>query len=136
MNKRESRQRLFVVEDHAIMRAALCDLLDAQPDLRVIGRAATGEEAIEELGGLEPVHLPDLVLVDLSLPGMSGDRLIRHLLGIAPLLRTLVVSGHDAGLYARAAQRAGAWGYVMKDDFHEVLQAVRAVLAGERFGLP
>lgn len=119
--------RVFVVEDHPLMRDTIAKFIGAQADLEVIGSAANAAEATRAILD-DP---PDLVLVDLSLPDVSGDRLIARLILRQPDLVALIVSGHDEGLYADAAIRAGARGFVMKDDPEEILEAIRAVLAGQ-----
>lgn len=115
---------LFLVEDHPTMRRVLRQLLDGETDLDVIGEADSAEDALEQLAALTP----DLLLVDLSLPGLSGMDLVRLLKQQRPGLRCLVVTGHTDGLYRAAAEAAGATGYVTKDDPDEVLAAVRAAL--------
>ncbi len=93
----------------------------------LVGEAETAEDALIQL----PELAPDLVLVDLSLPGMSGLQLIKRLQLEQPALRCLVVTGHVDPLYQQAAIGAGAKGYVTKDDPDEVLEAIRAVLEAE-----
>lgn len=112
---------VFVVEDHPVMRATLRGLLETQPGLRVVGMVASATEALAQV----PLARPDLVLVDLSLPDMSGDLLVTRLLAQQPDLRTLIVSGHEAELYAATALRAGARGFVMKDDPEALVRAIR-----------
>lgn len=119
---------LYIVEDHAVLRAALLELLTG-PDLRVLGTAASAEDALQALPALHP----DIVLVDVSLPGMSGLKLVERLCVQRPDLKTLMVSGHSETLYARAALSAGACGFVPKDDPDQLLHAVRTVLNGETF---
>ena len=111
------------------MRAALLELLAAEPDLNVLGAAATAEEALQTLAELQL----DLVLVDVSLPGLSGIGLVERLSEQRPSLKTLMVSGHSDTSYARAALKAGARGFVTKDDPDTVLEGVRTVLNGATF---
>lgn len=118
---------MYVIEDHPLMRETIAKLVDAQEDFNVVGRAANAAEALEGV----PATDPDLVLVDLSMPDLSGDRLIAKLVQARPGLLALMVSGHEESLYADAAIRAGAKGYVMKDDPDEIVQAMRAVARGE-----
>ena len=120
---------LFIVEDHKVMRAALLELLAGEPDLKVLGVAASAEEALQDLSELHP----DLVLVDVSLPGLSGIDLVRRLTRQHPGLKALMVSGHSEVPYARAALKAGARGFVTKDAPDTLLEAVHDVLAGETF---
>ncbi|MEL6445409.1 MAG: response regulator transcription factor [Bacteroidota bacterium] len=119
--------RLLLVDDHPLLRKGLALTLNAEPDLDVVGQAASAEEALEAFGTLDP----DVALIDISLPGMSGLELLKHLLALKPDLLTLVVSRHDEALYAERAVRAGAKGYVMKvEAADEIVQAVRHVLRG------
>ncbi len=119
--------KVLVVDDHPLMRKGLVMSLQAEPDLIVCGQASNAEEGL----GLVEQEAPDLVIVDISLPGMSGLELIKHMHAIRPSILTLVVSRHDEALYAERAIRAGARGYVMKLEAGEVMmKAVRRVLNG------
>ena len=118
---------ILIVDDHPLMRKGLALTLDAETDLRVAAQAADAEEALTLLDTLDL----DLAIVDISLPGMSGLELIKHMQALKPSLRTLVVSRHDEALYAERALRAGARGYMMKLEAGEkIVKAVRRVLAG------
>ena len=120
-------KKILIVDDHPLMRKGLAMTLNAEPDLNVCGQVADAEEA---LGALEEYD-PDLAIVDISLPGMSGLELIKHMHALRPALRTLVVSRHDEALYAERAIRAGARGYVMKLEASDmIVKAVRRVLNG------
>ena len=119
--------RILIVDDHPLMRKGLALTLSAESDLDVVGQAADAEEALSVFDKLKP----DFVLIDISLPGMSGLELLKHLLALNPDLLTLVVSRHDETLYAERAVRAGAKGYVMKlEAGDDIVQAVRHVLRG------
>ncbi|CAM3307582.1 response regulator transcription factor [Rhodothermus bifroesti] len=121
------KKRILIVDDHPLVRKGLALTLEAEPDLEVCAQAASAEEA---LGLLDKVQ-PDLAIVDISLPGMSGLELIKHLQAWKQHLPVLVISRHDEALYAERAIRAGARGYVMKVEAVEVIvKAVRRVLAG------
>ncbi|MDX1547061.1 MAG: response regulator transcription factor [Rhodothermales bacterium] len=120
-------KKILIVDDHPLMRKGLAMTLDAEPDIHVVAQVADAEEVLSKLDELGP----DLAIVDISLPGMSGLELIKHLQALRPDLRTLIVSRHDEALYAERALRAGARGYVMKLEAGEkIVQAVRRVLAG------
>lgn len=119
--------KIVIVDDHPLMRKGLAQALDAEIDLSVVGQMSSAEEALDEIDRIEP----DLAVVDISLPGMSGMELIKHLQARKPDLATLVVSRHDESLYAERAIRAGAKGYIMKLEAGEVIvKAVRRVLNG------
>lgn len=118
---------VFVVEDHPVIQRALRDLLEHEPDLRVCGLAGTVAEALESIPG----SAPDIVLIDVSLPGMSGIELMMRLRAEHAGLKALLVSGYDEAHYAREALAAGALGYVLKDDPDIIIEAIRTVLTGE-----
>ena len=119
--------KIVVVDDHPLMRKGLVMSLEAETDLTVCGQASNAEEAI----GVVESKNPDLVIVDISLPGMSGLELIKQIHAIRPNMKTLVVSRHDEALYAERAIRAGAKGYVMKLQAPDVMvKAVRRVMNG------
>lgn len=119
--------KVIIVDDHPLMRKGLVMSLQAEPDITICGQASNAEEGL----GLVEQENPDLVIVDISLPGMSGLELIKHMHAIRPNIKTLVVSRHDESLYAERAIRAGARGYVMKLEAGDVMmKAVRRVLSG------
>ncbi|NBC16479.1 MAG: response regulator [Bacteroidetes bacterium] len=120
-------KNIIIVDDHPMMRKGLAMTLEAEPDLTVVGQAADAEECMSMLESMDL----DLVIVDISLPGMSGLELIKHIQALQPDLKTLVVSRHDETLYAERAIRAGARGYVMKlEASNLIVKAVRRVLSG------
>jgi DNA-binding NarL/FixJ family response regulator len=122
-----AKKRIFLVDDHPIVRKGLAQLIDSEPDLSVIGQ---GEEAYESLRAIREAK-PHLVLVDVSLKNSDGIELVKELKAQAPELPVLVVSMHDESLYAERALRAGAGGYVMKQEPPEtLLSAIRTVLGG------
>lgn len=118
---------IIIVDDHPLMRKGLAQTLEAEPGLTVRAQVSSAEEALERFDELAP----DLVIVDLSLPGMGGLELIKQLQSMHPDLPTLVVSRHDELLYAERAIRAGAKGYVMKLEASDaIVKAVRRVMDG------
>jgi DNA-binding NarL/FixJ family response regulator len=119
--------QVYIVEDHAIVRDLIGEMLAVEPDIAVRGAAASGEEALEELDG----QAVDLVLVDTSLPGMSGIELTRRLREGQADLRCLAFSGHGEDPYVRKALAAGARGYVLKGTPDELARAIRTVMGGE-----
>lgn len=131
MERDPSDGRLYIslVEDHPVLRGVLKDYISRLPDVRACRAVATAEDALKELDG-DP---PDLVLIDLSLPGMSGIELVQELRRIHPDLRCAILSGHRSRSYADSALAAGANGYLLKGDPVEIERGMRAILAGERY---
>jgi DNA-binding NarL/FixJ family response regulator len=122
--------RILIVEDHAVVRAGLRLLIDAQPDLRVVGEAADAPEAWRLVGSLTP----DVVSLDLSLPGDNGLTLLARLRREHPAVRVLVLTMHDDPGHLRMALAAGASGYVVKTAPEtEYVAALRAVHQGRTF---
>jgi DNA-binding NarL/FixJ family response regulator len=120
-------RKVFIVEDHPVFREGLVQVIDSEGDLIVCGEAEDAEHALEAIPGLKP----DLVLVDISLPGKSGLELIKELRARNGGVKLLVLSMHDEALYADRVLRAGGDGYIMKqEDPEEVVHAIRDVLAG------
>lgn len=118
--------KIFIVEDHAVMREMLASFLEEEADFDVCGTARTAEEALD---GLERAAI-DLVLVDVSLPGMSGIDLVEQLQADRPELPCLMVSGHGESGYVERAFEVGARGYVMKGNPYEITGAIDEVLTG------
>jgi DNA-binding NarL/FixJ family response regulator len=126
--KTNSHRRIFIVDDHPLVREGLANLINEQPDLVVCGHA---EDAAQALAGIGANH-PDLALIDISLKTASGLELVKDLRLNFPSLLMIVLSMHDEMLYAERALRAGARGYVMKrETTKEVLTAIRRVLQGD-----
>jgi two-component system response regulator NreC len=124
---------ILLVDDHAVLRAGLHMLLDAQPGLRVVGEAGDAQEALELAGRLEP----SLILLDLTLPQIDGMTALPLLRKLAPSAKVLVLTMHDDEGYLRQAFRAGASGYVLKKAADaELISAVRAVMRGENYVHP
>jgi len=120
--------RILLVDDHAVLRAGLRRLLEDQPDLKVCGEVGTATEAIDLAASLQP----DLILLDLGMPGLGGLEALPRLRQAAPETRLLVLTMHDDQGYVREALHSGAAGYVLKKAAdHELLSAIRAVLRGE-----
>jgi DNA-binding NarL/FixJ family response regulator len=122
------RTRVFIVDDHPIVRQGLAQMINQEADLTVCGEA---EDAQNALNAVAELH-PDLVLIDLSLKGGSGLELIKALRSRQNTLPVLVVSMHDESLYVERALRAGARGYIMKHEATDIMMsAIRRVLRGE-----
>ena len=124
------RHRVFVVDDHPLVRESLIALIDRQPDMQVTGEAADSIGAFNAL-----LRNPaDVAVVDLALPGESGLELIKRLQALTPPPRILVVSMHDEFSFAERALRAGALGYVMKHETTEkVIEAIRSIADGRPY---
>jgi two-component system response regulator NreC len=125
--------RVLVVDDHAVVRSGLRRVLDAEPDIETVGEAPNAERAVFE--AIE--QKPDVVLMDVVMPGKSGIEIIPTLQQVVPEARVLLLSMQDDPRYLREAFAAGASGYVLKEAADtEVVDAVRAVAAGERYVHP
>jgi DNA-binding NarL/FixJ family response regulator len=124
----ELRRRILLVDDHPLTRHGMAQLIGLQKDLVVCGEAGDADQAMVSVRSRKP----DLVLVDLSLPGKHGLELIKDLRSLHPAVLILVVSMHDEELHAAHALRAGARGFLMKTEGGErLLLAIRQVLAGK-----
>ena len=124
------KPRLFLVDDHPLVRERLGQLIDQQPDMAVCGECADAAECLRLLATTKP----DLVIVDLSLKSSHGIELIKDIKIQNPDLRILVLSMHEESLFAERSLRAGALGYVTKQESTAtILSAIRRVLTGEMF---
>jgi DNA-binding NarL/FixJ family response regulator len=124
------KKKIMIVDDHPILRKGLSMLINQEPDLVVDGEAEDAQRAME----LVETVRPDMVIVDISLPGIDGVELLKMMKLRHPDLPALVVSMHDEGLFAERVLRAGARGYLMKQEAADkVLVGIRRVLAGEIF---
>lgn len=125
--------RLFLADDHAVLRAGLRMLLDSQPDMCVVGEASDGEETVQACRDVQP----DVVLMDISMPGINGIEATRALHRECPKARILVLTMHDDEAYLKQVLQAGGAGYVLKKAADtELLSAIRAVHRGEVFLYP
>lgn len=124
------KTRIVIVEDHPIFRTGLKELINAEPDLCVCGESDTIAKALETIDR----EVPDMVIVDITLKGRNGIELIKDMSKFHPKLPVLVLSMHDESLYAERAFRAGAKGYIMKEEASEsIIRAIHDVLAGRRY---
>ncbi|HZZ70686.1 MAG TPA: response regulator transcription factor [Pirellulales bacterium] len=122
--------RVLIADDHTVLRAGLKVLLIAQPDLEVIGEAASGPEAVALARELKP----DVITLDLTMPGGSGPDIIRQLRVECPTAKVLVLTMHDDAAYCRAALDAGALGYIVKTAADtELIVGIREVAQGKKF---
>jgi two-component system, NarL family, response regulator NreC len=125
--------RVLVVDDHAVVRSGLRALLDREDQIAVVDEAATADEAVFRM--IE--HKPDVLLMDVTMPGMSGLEAIPKLLQASPATRVLMLSMHDDPRYVREAFAAGASGYVLKEAADtEVVAAIHTVAAGQSYVNP
>jgi DNA-binding NarL/FixJ family response regulator len=125
--------RVLITDDHAVVRAGLKLLLDAEEDIETVGEAGTADEAVRLARSLKP----DVVLMDVVMPGKSGIAATPGVLASAPEARVLVLSMEDDARYVHEAFAAGASGYVLKEAADsEVVQAVREVANGGRYVHP
>jgi DNA-binding NarL/FixJ family response regulator len=127
-HKESGKARILIVDDHPLVRAGLQKLIGQQSDLTCCGEAGSASEAKTAVA----LHQPDLVILDLRMKSADGLELIKEFRAIQSDVRILVLSQYDAPMYVERALRAGAFGYVVKEQAaSEVLQAVRTVLSGE-----
>ena len=125
-----TRKRILVVDDHPILREGLLQSINREPDLVVCGEAEDAHQTLEAISKLKP----DLVLVDIGLPGKSGFELVKDVRIAHPELPVLVLSMHDESLYAERVLRAGARGYIMKQERPgKLIEAIRTVLDGKAY---
>ena len=123
-------RKILIVDDHPMMREGLRSTIMSEPDLEISGEAENAAQAMEAL----KEELPDLVLMDITLPGKSGLELIKDVKALYPQLPILILSMHDESLYAERALRAGAGGYITKGQRpNELITAIRQVLAGRTY---
>jgi DNA-binding NarL/FixJ family response regulator len=124
---------VLLADDHAILRKGVSMLVNAQSDMEVAAEAASGEEALREAQRVQP----DVVVMDVSMPGMNGIEATRRLLEMLPRTRVIGLSMYKDAVYVRELLRAGASGYLVKDcDDAELLLAIRAAARGEAYLSP
>jgi DNA-binding NarL/FixJ family response regulator len=118
--------RIFIADDHAVVREGTRTLLEREPDMQVVGEAADGEEAV-----IEKLK-PDVAIIDISMPKLSGVEVIRRIKPHLPSIAVLVLTAYDNDEYIFAVLEAGAAGYLLKDiPGKEIVEAVRSVYSGE-----
>jgi len=119
--------RVFVVDDHEIVRRGIADMIDAEHDLEVVGEASTAQQALSRVAAT----LPDVVVLDVRLPDGSGIDVCRSILSAHPEVRCLMLTAYDDDRASYAAVLAGASGYVLKDiRGQKLIEGIRAVAAG------
>jgi DNA-binding NarL/FixJ family response regulator len=124
------KTRIYLVDDHGVVRRGLAVMIKGEPDLELCGEAGDCATATGEIGSLNP----DVVIVDISLPGSNGIELIKNIKVFAPKVQFVVLSAHDESIYAMRVLKAGARGYVMKqDNVAKVIDAIRKVCKGQMY---
>ena len=125
--------RILLADDHAVVRAGFRMILAAHPDMEIIGEAGDGRSVLEQAQKLRP----DVVVMDVAMPGLNGIEATRRLAEAQPHARVLALSMHKDSVYVREMLRAGARGYLLKDSIDsDLIAAVRAVARGEAYLSP
>lgn len=123
----KSVKRLVLIDDHPIMRHGLAQLIRAEEGLDVIGEAGSARDGLEVVGKLKP----DLAVIDLTLPDKNGLELVKDIRALHPSTQCIVLSMHDETLYGERSLRAGARGYVMKEEAADhLVTAIRKIISG------
>lgn len=130
MSAKLAKHRVLIVDDHPMVRERLAELIKAEPDLVVCGETESRAQALH----LVTLTHPDIVLLDLNLKDSHGTDVIKDIMAQEPRSRILVISMHDESLFAERAIRAGARGYITKQEAtRSIMVAIRKVLAGELY---
>lgn len=128
-----NKVRVLIADDHAVLRAGLTKLLNAEPDIEIVGEAANGNEALARTAELKP----DVLLLDLTMPGMGGIDVVRNLKIKGQSVSVLILTMHEDEGYLREALKAGVLGYIPKKAADsELISAIRAVSRGEMYIYP
>ena len=127
------KTRILIVDDHTIMRQGICALVSLHDDIEIVGEASKGKEAIEKVGEL----MPDVVVIDIALPGMDGLEVTRRIRKKNTKVKVLVLTRHEGKEYILSSVKAGAAGYIPKRALGlELVSAIRAVHSGDSFLYP
>lgn len=122
--------RVFLADDHAIIREGLAALLETDTGIKVVGSAANGREAVQQINELKP----DVAILDISMPGMNGIEAARQVHERCPQVQILMLSMHSTAEHVFQALEAGVHGYILKESAsQEIIHAVRTIHAGRRF---
>jgi len=125
--------RIVLADDHPVVRQGFRLILAAQPDMEVVGEAADGRQAVELAANTKP----DVLVMDVAMPGLNGIEATRRVFRLAPRTRILALSMHKDSIYVREILRAGARGYLLKDSIdQDLLAAVRSLARGEGYLSP
>jgi DNA-binding NarL/FixJ family response regulator len=129
MSDNENFIRVLSVDDHPLLRKGIAALVNAESDMKLIAEASNGEEAIEAFSK----HRPDVTLMDLQMPGLSGTEVIDRICDKSPNARIIVLTTYTGDVQVLRALKAGAKGYILKGHVHkELLETIRAVHAGQK----
>ena len=129
MSEEPTAIRILVVDDHPVVRAGVAGLVGDQPDMKIVGQASNGREAIQQFRD----HHPDVVLMDLQMPDMNGLDAMIAIRDEAPEARVIVLTTYMGDAQVQRAIKAGARGYLLKSALHkELLETIRAVHAGRK----
>ncbi len=121
---------VMLVDDHAVVRMGFRMLLEGSSDIKVLGEAESGEEAVRRFGDMKP----DVIVMDISMPGIGGLEAIDRILAKDPAVRILVLSAHEDAMHARRVLKAGAAGYLTKRSAaEELIRAIRVVSQGKTY---
>ena len=128
-----TKHRVLIVEDHTLLRAGLRALLSLDPTLEIVGEADNGRDALHLVGQLKP----NVILTDISMPGMNGIEALSDIKRRFPEIKVLVITIHKTEEYIHEALRAGADGYILKDATHDELRvAIHSILNGKTYLSP
>jgi DNA-binding NarL/FixJ family response regulator len=129
MNENPSLIRILSVDDHPLLRKGITALVNAEPDMKLVAEASNGQEAIEAFR----LHRPDVTLMDLQMPGLSGTEAIDRIRSEFPNARIVVLTTYTGDVQVMRALKAGARAYILKGHVHrELLETIRAVHAGQK----
>jgi DNA-binding NarL/FixJ family response regulator len=128
MNSVPSMIRILTVDDHALLRKGLAAVINAEPDMKLVAEAANGEDALEKFR----THRPDVVLMDLQMPGLNGIEAMTRILSEFPDARIIVLTTYNGDAQVLRALRAGARAYLLKGHDQELVETIHAVVAGRR----
>jgi DNA-binding NarL/FixJ family response regulator len=120
--------RILAVDDHALLRKGLAAVINAEPDMKLVGEASNGEEAVEKFR----THRPDITLMDLQMPGLNGIEAITRILSEFPVARIIVLTTYQGDAQVLRALRAGARSYILKGHDRELVETIHAVMEGRK----